>query len=58
MLLGQYEIFGMEEIIDDIDIRRNTVRCASFEATAFFIKKDHFIDAVNNFKFNDLVLNE
>ena len=53
LLLGEYEVFGIGEVVDNNDIRRTTVKCASTEGKCMFIKKEHFIDSVNNYKFTD-----
>jgi len=46
-LLGQYEIFGLDEIADNFSYRKTTVRCITNDSLAYFIKKDDFINCVN-----------
>lgn len=57
-LLGMYEIFGMEEIVDMQSLRAFTVVCSSTTGTCYTMPKDHFQDIVNQFHFSDSVIDE
>ena len=57
-ILGQHEIFGLDEIIDNTNFRKTSVVCESTKAMAFFITEENFIDCVNTFRFSDKILNE
>lgn len=46
-IIGKHEVFGMEEVVDNLETRIKTVVCESLEATCLFIKVDNFCDFVN-----------
>mmetsp|Transcript_46653 Transcript_46653/g.34218 ORF Transcript_46653/g.34218 Transcript_46653/m.34218 type:complete len:82 (-) Transcript_46653:574-819(-) len=55
-LLGANEVVGLEEVIDPQNKKRKvTVMCSSNGSVAYFIKKDDFINCINQFKFNDRI---
>jgi hypothetical protein len=56
--LGKNEIFGLEEIILDVKRRKMTVTCATTVGECYFMSRENFIHCVNQFKFNDQVLQE
>jgi len=57
-IIGKNEVFGIEEIVDSVDIRTKTVVCESTTATCFFMKVEQFCDFVNQNKFGHLILQE
>jgi hypothetical protein len=55
---GLNEVIGLDEIVNHFDFRVTTVQCISQDASVYFIKREHFVDCVNMYKFSDNVLNE
>jgi hypothetical protein len=49
-------MFGMSEIVDGAEFRKMSAVCTSESANVFYMAREHFIDAVNNFKFSGEVL--
>lgn len=45
--MGKNEVLGLEEIVENSEIRNQTVICYSSEATAYHIGRANFIDCVN-----------
>lgn len=57
-IIGKNEVFGIEEIVDNLEVRSKTVICESRSATCLFMKIDDFCDFVNQNKFGHLILQE
>lgn len=57
-LVGQHEVIGLEEIVQQSKFRRLNVTVRSTTANAYFMKTEDFIDCVNQYKFSSLVLEE
>ena len=55
-IIGKNEVFGIEEIVDNVDNRTKTVICETRTATCYFIKVEQFCDFVNQNKFGHLIL--
>jgi hypothetical protein len=48
----------MEEIADNTFIRKTTVTCTMNNSVVLFIKRVDFVNAVNNYKLSDRILQE
>jgi hypothetical protein len=57
-IVGNNEVIGLEEIVENSEVRRQTVICHSSEATVYQISRTNFIDCVNQYRFSDEVLHE
>mmetsp|Transcript_21276 Transcript_21276/g.20423 ORF Transcript_21276/g.20423 Transcript_21276/m.20423 type:complete len:81 (+) Transcript_21276:93-335(+) len=58
MLLGMNELFGLDEIVDTHPSRYHTVRCSVNNSTVMFIRRDDFVNCVNQYKFSEKLLQE
>ena len=58
VILGNNELFGLEEIVLDQSLRGKTVTCISEPAKCYFITKENFIHCVNQFRFSQNILEE
>ena len=58
VILGKFEVFGMEDIINVRKYRTTTVECLSMEGVCHFITKENFIHCVNQYKFSQSVIEE
>ena len=58
VILGQNELFGLDEIIEDKKTRTVTVECSSKHGKCYFITRENFIHCVNLFKFQQQVIEE
>ena len=47
VILGQNELFGLEEIVEDNRLRTKTIECLSKKAKCLYISKEFFIHCVN-----------
>lgn len=52
VLLGKNEMFGLDEILEDLRKRVRTVTCASKSGKCYYLSKENFIHCVNLFKFS------
>ena len=51
VILGQNELFGLDEILEDRKVRAVTIECSSKAGKCYFISRENFIHCVNLFKF-------
>jgi hypothetical protein len=51
-VLSQFEVVGLEEIIDNSLIRKSTATCVSQHGQCYFMAVDQFCDFVNQNKFS------
>ncbi len=51
-VLGQFEVIGIEEIIEHTHIRKTTAKCVSLQGQCYFMAIDTFCDFVNQNKFS------
>ena len=58
VILGQNELFGLEEIMENLNFRSKTVECISTRGTCYYLSKEYFIHCVNQFKFSQQVIQE
>ena len=58
VILGQNELFGLEEIVEERMLRMRTVECVSTRGKCYFLPHEHFADVVNRFKFHQQVCDE
>ena len=57
-VLSQFEVVGLEEIIDNSLIRKSTATCVSQHGQCYFMAVDQFCDFVNQNKFSQQILQE
>ena len=58
LILGKNELFGLDEIAQDQQLRMRTVTCISKTGKCYFIEKSDFVRCANRFKFTQAVINE
>ena len=57
-VVSQFEVVGLEEIIDNSMLRKSTATCVSQQGWCHFIAIDQFCDFVNQNKFSQQILQE
>ncbi len=57
-ILGQHEIFGLEEMIAPFSGRQQSVYCHSSVGDCYFIGREQFVSGVNRYGFSEAVLEE
>ena len=58
VILGQREMFGLEEIMELKSLRQKTVECITLKANCYYISLHNFIRCINEFKFSQAVIEE
>ena len=58
VILGKFELFGLEDVLNSRKHRTMTIKCVSMEAECQYITKESFIHCVNQFKFSQSVIEE
>jgi hypothetical protein len=46
-VLGQFEVMGLDEIIENLSVRKTTAKCVSLTGQCHFMALDTFCDFVN-----------
>ena len=57
-ILTQNDVFGMDEILQNVNYRQQSVQCISRTGQCYFLSKDNFFHCVNQFKFHNSVVQE